>query len=68
MNPRDCPHGRQLGKCDTCGLIVAEMRIAELEAAIRKHRHDVNRNYITICDTVSPEDIELWALLQEQAT
>ena len=27
---RDCPHGHQLGKCDSCELIVAEKRIAEL--------------------------------------
>jgi hypothetical protein len=36
MNERDCPHGHKLGKCDTCELIVAEARIAELEAALGK--------------------------------
>lgn len=32
-NLRDCPHGHQLGKCDTCDLIEAEIRIVELEQA-----------------------------------
>jgi hypothetical protein len=31
-HPRDCPHGRQWGKCDTCDLIEANKRIAALEA------------------------------------
>lgn len=30
-NGRDCAHGRQVGKCDTCDLIDAEKRINELE-------------------------------------
>jgi len=30
-NGRDCVHGRQVGKCDTCDLIEAEKRINELE-------------------------------------
>lgn len=31
LSKRDCEHGRQLGKCDTCDLAEAEKRIAELE-------------------------------------
>jgi len=31
VNDRDCPHGHKQGKCDTCELIAAEKRIAELE-------------------------------------
>jgi len=30
-NGRDCLHGRQVGKCDTCELIEAEKLINELE-------------------------------------
>ena len=33
-NGRDCAHGRQVGKCDTCDLIDAEQRILELEAHV----------------------------------
>jgi hypothetical protein len=40
-------------------------RIALLEAAIRKHKHDVDMHYVATCDTVSPEDAALWAVLQE---
>jgi thymidine phosphorylase len=29
---RDCHHGHMKGKCDSCELIEAETRIAELEA------------------------------------
>ena len=29
---RDCLHGSQVGKCDTCELIAAEKRIKALEA------------------------------------
>lgn len=31
---RDCEHGRQKGKCDTCNLAQAEARIAVLEDAL----------------------------------
>lgn len=31
-NGRDCPHGRQVGKCDTCDLIKAELELQEVEA------------------------------------
>jgi len=34
MSDRDCPHGHQLGKCDTCDLIVAERHIAVLAQRI----------------------------------
>ena len=46
MNDNDpvryCLHGNQLGKCDTCELIAAEKRIAELETAI----HEASEIYI----------------------
>ena len=31
-NPRDCPHGHQRGKCDTCDLEAAENDNARLRA------------------------------------
>lgn len=31
-NGRDCEHGRRVGNCDSCDLVQAENRIAELEA------------------------------------
>lgn len=31
-NGRDCPHGRQVGKCDTCDLIVAELELQKVTA------------------------------------
>ena len=34
MNERDCPHGHQLGKCDTCDLIVAYAALASKDAAL----------------------------------
>ena len=37
-NGRDCAHGRQVGKCDTCDLIDAEQRILELEAQVEQLR------------------------------
>ena len=40
MNNRDCPHGSKLGKCDTCDLIVAEQRIAELMCEKRLRDED----------------------------
>jgi regulator of replication initiation timing len=33
-HPRDCPHGRQWGKCDTCDLLEAQEKIAALEAEV----------------------------------
>jgi len=40
-NGRDCVHGRQVGKCDTCDLIDAEQRILELEAELATVRMEV---------------------------
>lgn len=31
-NGRDCPHGRQVGKCDTCDLIAAEIELQKVTA------------------------------------
>lgn len=31
-NGRDCLHGRQVGKCDTCDLIVAELELQKVTA------------------------------------
>lgn len=31
-NGRDCPHGRQVGKCDTCDLIKAELELEKVKA------------------------------------
>lgn len=33
-NGRDCPHGRQVGKCDTCDLIEVEKEIDALKAQV----------------------------------
>ena len=38
-------------------------QLAELEAAIRKHKQDCKMNYMQQISTVSPEDATLWALL-----
>jgi chromosome segregation ATPase len=39
-NGRDCDHGRQVGKCDTCDVIAAELELekvtAELTATIEQ--------------------------------
>ena len=35
-HPRDCPHGRQWGKCDTCEMLAAHERIAGLEAELHQ--------------------------------
>lgn len=35
-NGRDCPHGRQVGKCDTCDLIEAEKEIEALKAQVEQ--------------------------------
>jgi len=40
MSDRDCPHGHQLGKCDTCDLIVAERHIAVLAQRIAELEGD----------------------------
>lgn len=34
-NGRDCAHGRQVGKCDTCDLIEAEKEIESLKSYLR---------------------------------
>lgn len=39
-NGRDCPHGRQVGKCDTCDLIEAEKEIEALKAQVEQLRED----------------------------
>jgi hypothetical protein len=39
---RDCPHGHQKGKCDSCDLIVAEKRVAELEAKVEALEHRIH--------------------------
>lgn len=31
-NGRDCPHGRQVGKCDTCDLIRVELELEKVAA------------------------------------
>ena len=31
-NGRDCPHGRQGGKCDTCDLITVELELQKVTA------------------------------------
>lgn len=31
-NGRDCPHGRQVGKCDTCDLITTELELEKVTA------------------------------------
>lgn len=31
-NGRDCPHGRQVGKCDTCDLIKTELELQQVTA------------------------------------
>lgn len=40
-NGRDCQHGRQVGKCETCDLIEAEQEISKLEAKISELQNGV---------------------------
>lgn len=40
-NGRDCPHGRQVGKCDTCDLIEAEKEIEALKVQVEQLREIV---------------------------
>lgn len=40
-NGRDCAHGRQVGKCDTCDLIEAEKEIEALKAQVEQLREAV---------------------------
>jgi len=49
-NGRDCEHGRQVGKCDTCDLIEAEKRIDELEQenAALQAQVEVLKNELTL--------------------
>jgi len=58
---RDCPHGSMKGKCDSCELVEAGARIAELEAAIRKHRNNIWGEGEPVSH---PEDDGLYAVLQ----
>ncbi len=37
-NGRDCLHGRQVGKCDTCDLIKAEKEIEVLKTQVEQLR------------------------------
>lgn len=67
-NGRDCAHGRQVGKCDTCDLIEAEQRIMELEAG--QDRVDYFKNEILmlssqVVDLLDERD-QLKALLQAE--
>lgn len=42
---RDCPHGHQLGKCDSCDLIDAEAEIKRLRGALLRIDHAWNDCY-----------------------
>jgi hypothetical protein len=60
-HPRDCPHGRQWGKCDTCDLIEANKHIAALEADNERLRDVVEAAKALIadpewcsCSTINP--------------
>jgi hypothetical protein len=35
-HPRDCPHGRQWGKCEVCDLIEAQVELIELRALVEE--------------------------------
>lgn len=35
-NGRDCPHGRQVGKCDTCDVITAELELQKVSAELKE--------------------------------
>lgn len=54
---RDCPHGRQKGKCDSCDLEQAEktieqqqQRIAELEIAIKQSLGNIEYAAFNLCE------------------
>lgn len=50
-NGRDCKHGRQVGKCDSCELELAEKQITELEAerdALAAQVHAIKSAWVAI--------------------
>ena len=55
-NGRDCVHGRQIGKCDTCDLIDAEQRILELEAQVEQLKQDIDIGAKDYCGLMERHD------------
>lgn len=53
-NGRDCAHGRQIGKCDTCDLIEAEKEIEALKAQLKKSTH-TNYSLMTMINRYAAE-------------
>lgn len=41
-NGRDCEHGRRVGNCDSCDLVQAEKRIADLEKECKRLEENLN--------------------------
>ena len=69
-NGRDCAHGRQVGKCDTCDLIDAEQRILELEAQNEQFRDLLIRavkgeQYIIESDLIAAINSDLQSEISE---
>jgi hypothetical protein len=63
-HPRDCPHGRQWGKCDTCDLIEANKRIAALEAERDYAALEYKREHALRLE-IKAEAERLWAVEYE---
>ena len=71
MSDRDCPHGHQLGKCDTCDLIVAERHIAVLAQRIAELEGDQTIPYESMLADLRGQLCDLQATikaLREEAT
>lgn len=60
-NGRDCAHGRQVGKCDTCDLIEAEKEIEALKSQVETLRKAII--WYDDCDSASQTRYALLGML-----
>jgi len=71
-HPRDCPHGRQWGKCDTCEMLAGHERIAELEAELAEEARQADEAVDSCRERIAELEAELhiaevWRVRAEQA-
>ena len=64
---RDCPHGSMKGKCDSCELVEAGARIAELEAENARLRETAEKQRAILNNySLAPDIHKLLRQLHEQ--
>ena len=63
-HPRDCPHGRQWGKCDTCDLLQAHEDIAALEAELATVTGEKDR-VRRVADTETKAKFRCWDFIRD---